>query len=746
MFRSLITILFASLVLFATAISVFAQANKGAQERPDLRPGDKVEVLDMGRFREAEFVEFTVVGLVKVRFDDDSQLAFPLTKVRWPKGIAPKRDPLPAAQPAGTQPAGAQPAAKSGTGALRKWQDATGKFSIDAEFVSLTGDKIELKRADGKFLTLPLDKLSTVDQEVAKALAAVAAAKGPAKDPENPFEANVSDKPAVPGVAAQPAVGSQPGVLKTTLQGVPTITLDAPASWTATANPSATPPPTIGNRTSSIPSRSGKDDFWEKADAMIVDAAHSWMWVAVKNEHGKDKSCWLERIDLAKGAVLPPITLPTISKPLAVDPTGRFLATVREDDFIHRGKHLDLWEIDGDQVKPGNSFKPYDKGDGNEHSIQAVSWAEFLDGGHLLTLSSNGTLVLWNLTNLKAEYLIELGGWSKSCTLSPGRKQLAIATSSGVYVLDALSGNPLGKCEMKDEGSANLMIYRVAFSNDGAQLAAVGPLNLWVWNVADGKNTTSFSGTSIPIGHEAALSFGTHKHVVIDHRYAFDVERGLMTCHYTGSWSAAVTYAGREWYLTEDGSRGAKTRSLMQFVLPGEAVVQRAKTVNEAELLAIKPGSKIGLELNLPFDATEMEKIRTSITTAFKNNGWEVVGPGEASDFTLTASTSQGKSEEITYRTFGRGFGNEKVTVTYQHGEMVLKAPGVEKPIWQTKTTWGPPHHIHLKEGQTLAEATQTSPNASYFMHPGIPRRLMKYPNGLSIVSATLSPTGIAVR
>lgn len=740
MFRQLIVILVLSSALFVAA-ATSAQQNKG--ERPDLRPGDKVEVIDLGKIREAEFVEFTVVGLIKVRFEDDSQLAFPPNKVRWPKGIAPKRDPLP--KPAVTQPAGTQPAAAPGTPS-RTWTDASGKFKIEAEFVSLTGDQIQLKKVDGKFVTMALDKLSAVDQEVAKALAAVAMAKGPAKEPENPFEANVSEKPAVagqPGGSPQPAAGKE---TKTTLQGTPTITLDAPATWTATPNPGTMVPPTIGNRTSSIPSRSGKDDFWEKADDMIADAAHGWIWVGVRNENGKEKACRLERIDLVKSTVLAPIALPNISKMLTVDSTGKFLATVREDDFIHRRKQLDLWEIDGDQLKPTSSFKPYDKGDGNEHSINAVSWAEFIDPGHLLTLSDNGTLVLWNLASLKSEYLIELGGWSKCCTLSGGRKQLAIATSSGVYVLDALSGNVLGKCEMGDEGSANLMIYRVAFSPDGTQLAAVGPLNLWVWNVADGKNTTSFSGTAMPIGHEAALSFGSHKHLVIDHRYAFDIERGLMTCYYTGSWGAAVSYAGREWYLTEDRGAAGKTRSLMQFILPGEAVVQKAKSVNEAELLAIKPGSKISLELNLPFDATELEKIRTSITTAFKNNGWEVVAAGTPADFTLTSTTSQGKSEEITYRTFGRGFGNEKVTVTYQHGEMVLKQPGVEKPVWQSKTTWGPPHHIHLKEGQTLADATRTTPNAGYFMHPGIPRRLMKYPNGLSIVNADLSPRGMTVR
>jgi hypothetical protein len=95
---------------------------------------------------------------------------------------------------------------------------------------------------------------------------------------------------------------------------------------------------------------------------------------------------------------------------------------------------------------------------------------------------------------------------------------------------------------------------------------------------------------------------------------------------------------------------------------------------------------------------------------------------------------------------FGRGFATTKVSVTYQLGEMTLKAPGADKPVWQNKATWGPPHFLHLKEGQTIEEATRTAPNAAFFANPGIPRRLMKYPNGLSIVTATLSPAGVTVQ
>jgi hypothetical protein len=750
--RCFIVALTVALLLTLNAVCVFAQP-------PGVQKGDPIEYLDpRGQVKKGQFVEM-VGSMVRIRIEDGSTRVYPGNRVRLPQGkpagenrpgaLAPANNqndqPMPAATPpAGSPPAAAPPANAAGQagGKTRTWTDATGKYKIEAEFISLVNDQVQLKKADGKFITLGIDKLSAVDQEVAKALAATMAAEAPAnKKPENPFEVNVSDKPAIPA-PGQPA-SSLPELTKTSLQGGSTISLAAPGKWAASVDPSAVPPPAIGNRLPTIPPRSEQDSFWERAEGMLADPAHHWLWVAVKYDHGKTKFTRLERIDLQSGTVLSPITIPTVSNFRAIDPTGKYLLMVREDDFSLRGKQLDLWELEGDQLKPVRSFIPYDKGEGNYHFTQPVSWAAFVDDHHAYTASDDGMVVLWNLKTFKPEFLMELG--NRGCALSPGRKHLAVGTNNGVYLLDALRGDVLGKCEMPEEGAANLIIRQLAFSSNGEQLAAVGPWNVWVWNVADGKNKASFSGMALPTSGDKGLSFGSHNHLVLDHRFAFDIERGLMTCHITGGGSA-VTYAGREWYLTEERISAGKSRGMMHFVLPGDEVVRKAQNVDEKQLLAIKPGSKISLELNLPFDAAEVEKIRESMAASFRKNGWDVAAPGTPADFTLTASTSVGETKSVTYRTFGRGIGSETVSVTYHNAEMVLRAPGEENPIWQAKTTWGPPFHVNLKEGQTLADALQTSPKPQFFMNPGIPRRLMKYPNGISIVNATLSPQGITIR
>ena len=52
----------------------------------------------------------------------------------------------------------------------RTWTDATGQFTVQATFVSLTGDKVDLRRTDGQMITVPLSRLSAPDQAYVRSL------------------------------------------------------------------------------------------------------------------------------------------------------------------------------------------------------------------------------------------------------------------------------------------------------------------------------------------------------------------------------------------------------------------------------------------------------------------------------------------------------------------------------------------------------------------------------------------------
>ena len=67
-------------------------------------------------------------------------------------------------------------------GNSRTWTDATGKFKVDAEFISVTDGKVNLRRADGRTMSIHLEKLSDADQLHLKELQET--------ESENPFQLN----------------------------------------------------------------------------------------------------------------------------------------------------------------------------------------------------------------------------------------------------------------------------------------------------------------------------------------------------------------------------------------------------------------------------------------------------------------------------------------------------------------------------------------------------------------------------
>ena len=51
------------------------------------------------------------------------------------------------------------------TESLREWTDSTGRKSIKATLLEIRGDRITLKRADGRVFTAPLERFSEKDRK-----------------------------------------------------------------------------------------------------------------------------------------------------------------------------------------------------------------------------------------------------------------------------------------------------------------------------------------------------------------------------------------------------------------------------------------------------------------------------------------------------------------------------------------------------------------------------------------------------
>jgi hypothetical protein len=69
-------------------------------------------------------------------------------------------------------------------GEVRKWNDNTGKHAIEAEFIELSETTVQLKRADGKVISVPMDRLALDDQVFALRSARLSEAAPPPLSPQ----------------------------------------------------------------------------------------------------------------------------------------------------------------------------------------------------------------------------------------------------------------------------------------------------------------------------------------------------------------------------------------------------------------------------------------------------------------------------------------------------------------------------------------------------------------------------------
>ena len=92
--------------------------------------------------------------------------------------VVPRRN-IQLAPPELEQPArrGSTSSAPSG---FRTWSDATGRFTVEAEFINVSNGKVNLKRGDGRTMSIAIDKLSSRDQAYINRI----------QPSENPFQLN----------------------------------------------------------------------------------------------------------------------------------------------------------------------------------------------------------------------------------------------------------------------------------------------------------------------------------------------------------------------------------------------------------------------------------------------------------------------------------------------------------------------------------------------------------------------------
>ncbi len=582
---------------------------------------------------------------------------------------------------------------------VRAWKDATGKFSITAKFVSLSGGKVTLEKPDGSRFEIALEKLSPADR---------ALAEEKAKAGDDPF--TPKPKPAAP---EKPAVTDAPvDWSKARLVGL----ASAPDAWKYEP---AAPEPAFGPYLDPI-GLPAKTDFFDKSKGVAASAvaARAATAVVTGRPGQKEATTRLSLIDLAAGTVLATHTVPGDFAPLAVSDDGSRVLVRREEFGFGNSGRLEVWAVDAAGVTKVAGFAPYADGNGPEKDVK---WAAFVADGRLATVSGGGKLAVWDAATLKPLFYLPTARDAVPA-VAPDRKTIAFATDADIGLLDAGAGKVVALT-----GAPGGHGPQLAFSPSGKRLARLSHGKLTVFDATTGAASPE---AAAPPAGSGSLVWAGETHLLIDGRTLVDAGAGHAVWDYTGA-SGAVAAGGLVYFAFSppgEGSAGA----LVPARLPGARVVAAAaKAMAEPDFVCLKAGTVVKINAEKIDHGGQRDRAIAALTEKLTANGQTV---GDDGSIELVAEMEEGKTRELSFRDFGMprnfpGFGGrEPKTYPFTPHFSRVKFVYRGKVAWQAGVGGEPFGMVRLGPDETLEQYLKKleKPNYTFFRTVQLPKTLTK--------------------
>ena len=482
-----------------------------------------------------------------------------------------------------------------------------------------------------------------------------------------------------------------------------TLAPAAPAWSLAPDVPNPAPKPT----NQSIELKGGSREFFESPQ-LIVPRGGGGSPIALVSyidaPPGKPAAVRCERVNLATGASNGVLLMPAASEPLELSPSGKVLLSRAYSREPGKRDRLDLWSVVPTGAAPPKhqlSFKPYD---GEDWPRRDAVWASFVDDQHLLTLSSEGLLIHWDLTGPapKADWQIALSRFGSAAAFSPTRKYLAASDDKDVVFLDPQTGNLLGRLE-----GAGMAGGDIAFRDDGKQLVTLSSgRTIRTWDLETGK---LLRDVLIPKGGSGApIAFADNDYILLGGgRDLLDLDRRIILWQYELPYHdppASGQWASRFWqYIAPESKTAAPT--LVSAALPHDEAKKIAATLKPEDLLLIKPGITVSLEVNIEASDKERQQVIDSLKSKLRKN--QITLADTPQPIKLIATTSLGESRQQEYEQFATGH-KTSVTITPHITRLAFETSD-GKIAWESATTTSAHSMLNAKEPgglQSAADAT----------------------------------------
>jgi hypothetical protein len=731
------------------------------RDSAEYKVGDKVEV-ENG----SEWMSGTVVklvgrgGRIEVRVDDPdfpksmpadirerfSTRPYPPDRVRPAKASAAKKGAAKAKaqKPADTPTTSEKP--------IRKWSDRTGKFSVDARFYHLKGDRVALVKTDGKLIEVPLAKLSEEDAKYVRELtdpidenpftnvpAAIATADDGSPEGSEPTESTES--------AAAPSAPTN-GAKKANWRQVKAVRPQKFAKWSfkPSGGEVKAPAADAANVEVELQDIPGSDKFFEKVLGVYVAQDGSRAIVArQKGAVSHNEPQFLELVDAGYGKSQGLVKMPAKTVMLDVSPADGLVMFRSEGQGFGNENVLTIAKLEGDQLTTVKQWTPYDHEDWEPNRDITNAW--FLGAGRVMTMNRSGqALTVWDVDATKALTNIPVGrGMQLQIALSPDRKLLAIVMKEGIAIIDLNVGQHVATIPTEGE-----RLTRLAIRGDNSRLAALSNDGASVWDLATGEKVQDMFNTAVHWGSDLNWA---GDFLLVGNQHLFDVGRRILLWEYQGaphSDKSAAMQGGRLWVVPD--LKRERAAVLTSSPMPHVGAIEEAQKLPPGDaLLCVKPGDAVAIEVDIDPGVVLTDDIQKVLAAKIQAKGQDggdgkvvMLNPGRAqgdvirellavgleaaglkvvdkADLVVKAVCKPQPQQTIKINTDNRwprraeDIVERTITPHASFLEMTLKG----EILWKRGYVAQPHMTIWLEEGESLDQALErlTKPNLTIFTH-----------------------------
>ncbi|TWU54455.1 hypothetical protein Poly51_31740 [Rubripirellula tenax] len=525
----------------------------------------------------------------------------------------------------------------------RVWKAGEGEFSVIAAPIRVTATELTLRTELGKEITVPLERLSTVDQAFAKKLGAVA--------------------PTAPGA-------HRGSVVEMDLSTATEIAESGSVSASIAADPL---------RTSMQLAEGGAafevGNFFDKVGAIIpLGGSDQWLLASLENTFSsvKDKMptrlMWvsIRKAQMTQMHPLPPaIQLKDYHAPsqmaLTYDAgTDKPILTLwKSSPSMPQAEQKISWY--GSDVA---SKAHYGSGDG--------SWARFASDRVVIFRDSQRRLVAWNAAERKAIWTAtQQSAQAPTPELSPGRRYLLIPESGSLRIVDPIAGTELSTVKCEGE------IRSLAIADDGKHVLILLDSSLLAVDITGQSEQRSVDVGFMDLPTTTTVHWLDSDVVCLsttgNEMLLFSLERGIPLWRYEfddGVSTRSVgddrvrrtvdghlIYAASAQSRVERGIHAGRTKTgvgVGAVRLPGDDAAGYVKYLKRDELIVFDRGDSVRIDVQA---IENSDQIQTALVDQAERNGWTI---DNASKNVLSAKLKRGPSQTVRYQ-FGSspmsGFG-----------------------------------------------------------------------------------------